>query len=223
MLRHRGPNESGTFVAGPALLGNTRLSIIDLAGGSQPISNEDGSIVVVYNGEIWNYRALRDELAGLGHVFATKSDTEVLVHGFEEWGEGRSSTSTGCSPSPCGTPAASASSSHATDSGRSPCTFGCRLGSRLRVGCAVGIPRLGTRPEIAREHVGEYLFQRYVVSPRTLFAGVDRLAPAHAATYDRHDAACVEVLGRRSASSRRGRSRARNCSGCSKLRPSKGS
>ena len=143
-LRHRGPNESGTFVAGPALLGNTRLSIIDLAGGSQPISNEDGSIVVVYNGEIWNYRALRDELAGLGHVFVTKSDTEVLVHGYEEWGEGLVEHLDGMF------------AFAVWDAGRERLFLGrdrfgkkplyvraYRSGSRLRVGCAVGIPRLG--------------------------------------------------------------------------------
>ena len=185
-LRHRGPNESGTFVAGPALLGNTRLSIIDLAGGSQPISNEDGSIVVVYNGEIWNYRALRDELAGLGHVFVTKSDTEVLVHGYEEWGEGLVEHLDGMF------------AFAVWDAGRERLFLGRdRFGKKplyVRAsdrGVAFGSDARsvflvsGARPEIAREHVGEYLFQRYVVSPRTLFAGVDRLAPAHAATYDR--------------------------------------
>ena len=185
-LRHRGPNESGTFVAGPALLGNTRLSIIDLAGGSQPISNEDGSIVVVYNGEIWNYRALRDELTGLGHVFVTKSDTEVLVHGYEEWGEGLVEHLDGMF------------AFAVWDAGRERLFLGRdRFGKKplyVRAsdrGVAFGSDARsvflvsGARPEIAREHVGEYLFQRYVVSPRTLFAGVDRLAPAHAATYDR--------------------------------------
>src|SRR3990170_8225189 len=85
-LRHRGPNESGTYESGGTLLANARLSIIDLDGGSQPMRNEDGTVIVVYNGEIWNYRALRRELSERGHRFATESDTEVLVHGYEEWG-----------------------------------------------------------------------------------------------------------------------------------------
>ena len=87
-LRHRGPDDAGTWSDGPVALGNRRLSIIDLAGGHQPMASEDGSVVVVQNGELYNHAALREELAAAGHRFATRCDTEVLVHGFEEWGEG---------------------------------------------------------------------------------------------------------------------------------------
>lgn len=83
---HRGPDEEGLWVGDGVALGMRRLSIIDLAGGSQPIENEDGTIRVVFNGEIYNYAEIRRELQGLGHVFRTKSDTEVLVHGWEAWG-----------------------------------------------------------------------------------------------------------------------------------------
>src|SRR3954454_12323955 len=86
-LVHRGPDDDGLFSEGPVALAARRLSIIDLAGGHQPIENEDGSAVVVQNGEIYNYRELKRELAGRGHRFATDCDTEVLVHGYEEWGE----------------------------------------------------------------------------------------------------------------------------------------
>ncbi|MEO1524581.1 MAG: asparagine synthase (glutamine-hydrolyzing) [Planctomycetota bacterium] len=85
-LIHRGPDGEGTFVDGPVGLGHRRLSIIDLEGGKQPIGNEDGSVQVTFNGEIYNYRELRERLEGLGHVFATASDTEVLAHGWEQWG-----------------------------------------------------------------------------------------------------------------------------------------
>src|SRR3954469_21188061 len=85
---HRGPDDDGLFHEGPVALAARRLSIIDLAGGHQPIANEDGSAVVVQNGEIYNYRELKRELAGRGHRFASDCDTEVLVHGYEEWGEG---------------------------------------------------------------------------------------------------------------------------------------
>jgi len=86
-LVHRGPDDDGIFCEGPVALAARRLSIIDLAGGHQPISNEDGSCVVVQNGEIYNYRELKRELERAGHRFATDCDTEVLVHGYEEWGE----------------------------------------------------------------------------------------------------------------------------------------
>ncbi|HWC49955.1 MAG TPA: asparagine synthase (glutamine-hydrolyzing) [Solirubrobacterales bacterium] len=87
-LVHRGPDDDGLFCEGAVALAARRLSIIDLAHGHQPIENEDGSAVVVQNGEIYNYRELKRELEGRGHRFATDCDTEVLVHGYEEWGEG---------------------------------------------------------------------------------------------------------------------------------------
>jgi len=86
-IRHRGPDEAGIFLEGEAFLGIRRLAIIDTAGGSQPIFNEDGSIAVVLNGEIYNYVELASELKSLGHIFTTHSDTEVLVHAYEQWGE----------------------------------------------------------------------------------------------------------------------------------------
>ena len=85
-LIHRGPDASGYFEAPGVGLGHRRLSIIDLSGGQQPLFNEDGSVVVVYNGEIYNFQALTRELEALGHRFSTRSDTEVIVHGWEEWG-----------------------------------------------------------------------------------------------------------------------------------------
>lgn len=87
-LAHRGPENTGVHADDAVTLANQRLRVIDIDGGDQPIYNEDGDVVVVYNGEIYNYRALRAELADAGHAFATDSDTEVLVHGYEEWGPG---------------------------------------------------------------------------------------------------------------------------------------
>ena len=86
-LHHRGPDGQGFFESDRFSMGNCRLSIIDLAGGDQPIFNEDGSMAVVQNGEIYNYVELREQLRAKGHVFKTHSDTEVLVHGYEEWGK----------------------------------------------------------------------------------------------------------------------------------------
>ncbi len=85
-IRHRGPDDEGYFVSGPIALGFRRLSIIDLQSGHQPLSNEDGSVWIVFNGEIYNYQELRTFLMGKGHVFKTRTDTEVIVHLYEELG-----------------------------------------------------------------------------------------------------------------------------------------
>jgi len=86
-MEHRGPDGDGYFFGEKVSLINRRLAIIDRKGGDQPIYNEDKSIVVVYNGEMYNYRELRKELEECGHVFSTQSDTEVIVHGYEQWGD----------------------------------------------------------------------------------------------------------------------------------------
>lgn len=85
-MTHRGPDDEGLFIEGQAGLLHRRLSIIDLAGGAQPMFNEDKKIVVVFNGEIYNFMELRCELESKGHTFSTSSDTEVILHSFEEWG-----------------------------------------------------------------------------------------------------------------------------------------
>lgn len=85
-IAHRGPDGQGTFVEGHAALGHCRLAIIDLQGGAQPLYSEDKNFVVVFNGEIYNYRELTAELTALGHTFTTRTDTEVLLHGWEQWG-----------------------------------------------------------------------------------------------------------------------------------------
>ena len=84
---HRGPDSSGAFVDKDIALGFRRLSIIDIEGGSQPMLNEDESLVLTFNGEIYNYKQLRDELLEQGHTFSSQADSEVLLHGFEQWGE----------------------------------------------------------------------------------------------------------------------------------------
>ena len=86
-ISHRGPDNFGYFLEGPVGLGHRRLSIIDLGGGKQPIYNEDGSIVIVFNGEIYNYAELTAGLIARGHVFKTRSDTETIVHAYEEYGD----------------------------------------------------------------------------------------------------------------------------------------
>jgi asparagine synthase (glutamine-hydrolysing) len=85
-IAHRGPDDEGFFIAGPVGLGFRRLSIIDLAGGHQPMSDAEKTVWIVFNGEIYNYKELRAELLGKGHEFRTNSDTEVIIHGYKEWG-----------------------------------------------------------------------------------------------------------------------------------------
>ncbi|MFC2694561.1 MAG: asparagine synthase (glutamine-hydrolyzing) [Lactobacillus sp.] len=85
-IKHRGPSSDGLYTNDEVALGFRRLSIIDLRGGSQPIYNEDKTRAIIFNGEIYNFKPLRKELIAAGHVFTTKADTEVLLHGYEEWG-----------------------------------------------------------------------------------------------------------------------------------------
>jgi asparagine synthase (glutamine-hydrolysing) len=86
-ISHRGPDDKGYYIAGPLGFGFRRLSIIDLKGGHQPMSDQEESVWVIFNGEIYNFPELKRELEGFGHVFRTKSDTEVIVHGYKQWGD----------------------------------------------------------------------------------------------------------------------------------------
>src|SRR3989344_2584931 len=85
-IAHRGPDSQDSYITEGIALGFRRLSIIDLATGDQPLFNEDKSKVLVFNGEIYNYHSLREDLIRKGHIFKTKSDSEVLIHGYEEYG-----------------------------------------------------------------------------------------------------------------------------------------
>ena len=87
ILRHRGPDGEGRYIDREVGLGHRRLSIIDVEGGAQPIGNEDGTLQIVFNGEIYNFVELRKELEDAGHIFKTRSDTEVIVHAYEQWGK----------------------------------------------------------------------------------------------------------------------------------------
>src|SRR5687767_7701446 len=87
VLSHRGPDDAGLYADHRAALGHRRLSIVDLAAGHQPLSNENSTVWVVFNGEIYNHQAVREQLEAAGHSYRTRSDTETIVHAYEQWGD----------------------------------------------------------------------------------------------------------------------------------------
>jgi asparagine synthase (glutamine-hydrolysing) len=177
-LMHRGPDDEGCLVDGSLGLGFRRLSIIDLAGGHQPMSDSERSIWVVFNGEIYNFPELKRELEGCGHVFQTRSDTEVIVHGFKQWGEGVLNRLNGM----FGLAIWDVRKRRLVVA-RDP--FGIKLiyyrvgngsvhfASEIR-GVLAGIEKA---PEIDPDAVNLFLRYRYTPSPYTVFKGVQKLAP----------------------------------------------
>lgn len=185
-IEHRGPDDRGVVLADNLAIGMQRLSIIDLAGGKQPISNENGTVTIVFNGEIYNYHELRERLRARGHMLKTLSDTEVIVHLYEELGEDCVKELRGM--------------------------FGFALWDSARQRLFLARDRLGIRPlyyksqngallfgsEIksilmhpeARESLnlqalGHYLSLKYVPAPETMFSGIHALRPGHTLTCDR--------------------------------------
>ncbi len=179
-MAHRGPDDEGIYVDGSIGLGSNRLSIIDLEGGRMPIANEDETVWVVLNGEIYNYRELRDELLSRGHRFRTATDTEVIVHLYEEKG-------TRCVDKLRGMfafalwDATEQQLILARDRlGQKP-LFYHDGGRRLAFASEIkGLLSLGDIPrETDDESLHDYLSLRFVPSPRTMLKGVRKLPPAH--------------------------------------------
>jgi asparagine synthase (glutamine-hydrolysing) len=179
-LRHRGPDENSTHVDGPLGLGHARLSIIDLEGGLVPLFNEDNSVVVVCNGEIYNYRELREGLCRRGHQFRTHSDCEVLAHLWEEQGSAMLTQLRGMF-------------AFVLYDRKKQLLFGARdfFGQKplyyyhdeKAFGFASEIKGLLPLPQVPRQldatALDQYLFYQYVPHPRTLFAGISQLPPGH--------------------------------------------
>ena len=184
-IRHRGPDDHGEIVLGPVGLGFRRLSIVDLKGGHQPMSNEDGTVWIVFNGEIYNHAQLRPDLERRGHRYATTSDTETIVHLYEEYGES------------------------CVDHLRGMFGFAIWDIPRRKLFCArdrLGIKPFyytmipgafafaseikslfqspALRPGLNREAIPEFLAFGYLSSDETLFAGVRKLMPGHRLVLD---------------------------------------
>jgi asparagine synthase (glutamine-hydrolysing) len=184
LIAHRGPDDAASWSDGPFFLGHRRLSIIDLAAGAQPMGSADGALVITFNGEIYNYRELRAQLAGRGHAFRTSSDTEVLLVGYREWGEG-------LLPRIVGQFAFAIADRRnrslflARDAfGEKPLFYHETAGSvsfasELRALAALpGLPR-----DLDEQALGAYLSLNYVPGEATLLRSVRRLAPGSFRVY----------------------------------------
>jgi asparagine synthase (glutamine-hydrolysing) len=178
-LRHRGPDGEGSRRIGPALLVHTRLAIVDLEGGRQPLLSEDGACTVVVNGEIYNHLELRRELERRGHRYATRSDCEAIVHGYEEFGLDLLGQLNGIF-------AFALWDEHRRRLVAARDPFGVKPlywwsdGARLAVASEVGalIAAGLVTPELDEVALEHYLAWRFVPAPRTLFRHVSKLAPA---------------------------------------------
>jgi asparagine synthase (glutamine-hydrolysing) len=177
-MRHRGPDDEGWYAGHGVGLGNRRLAIIDLtAGGHQPMTNEDGSVWIAYNGELYNYRELRRDLLARGHRFRSASDTEVIVHAYEEWGEDCVQRLDGMFAVAIWDAKRGRLLAARDRFGVKPLYWaqhGTRVvvGSEIKVVLAAGVPR---RPNA--EAVVEYFTFQNVYSERTLFDGIQLLPP----------------------------------------------
>lgn len=180
VVRHRGPDGSGSYVSGPIGLGHRRLSIIDLEGGSQPLSSADGKIQLVFNGEIYNFLELREELSKCGHVFRTRSDTEVIIHGYEQWGLDAVNRFNGIFAFALWDDQRKRLFLARDHLGVKPLYY-VRLGKRLLFGSEIKCLLVDKEcPRQVDVNALSQLFSlRYVPSPNTLFDQIKKLPPAH--------------------------------------------
>jgi len=175
---HRGPDDEGYHVSGPLGLGFRRLSIIDLAGGHQPMSDAEETVWVIFNGEIYNFQELRDELESRGHRFRTKSDTEVIVHGYKQWGTDVFDRLNGMFGIAIWDTRKRRLVLARDAMGIKLVYYTIRngtvwFGSELRPVLAA----LDERPELDPVALNLFLRYRYTPSPLTIFKGVEKLAP----------------------------------------------
>jgi asparagine synthase (glutamine-hydrolysing) len=184
---HRGPDESGLHLEPGLGLGHRRLSIIDLSTGQQPLFNEDGSVVVVFNGEIYNYRELIPQLAGLGHSFRTKSDTEVIVHAWEQWGEGCVTRFRGMFAFALWDRNSSTLFLGRDRLGVKPLYYALTSDQQFIFGSELKslLAHPGLRRDLDPLAIEEYFALGYVPDPRTIYAGAQKLPPAHTLTLRR--------------------------------------
>ena len=180
-LQHRGPDDEGYFFEGRTGLASRRLSIIDTVAGHQPITNENGSLQVVFNGEIYNYRELRAELQTAGHRFATHSDTEVLVHLYEEWGKECLEKLRGMFAFAIWDRSKQELFLARDRLGQKPLFYAQLDGGGLAFASEIkSLLELNEIPaEMDPTALHHYLSLRFVPPPRTMFKAIQKLPPAH--------------------------------------------
>src|SRR5262249_4523904 len=184
-LRHRGPDDEGILAEPGVGLAFRRLSIVDVATGHQPLANEDGSVWIAYHGEIYNHAALRRELEQAGHRYRTRSDTETLVHAYEQWGPGFVGRLEGMFAFAIWDRPRRRLFVARDHVGIKPLYWTRANGA---FACASEIKALFAFPGVPRrvdpEAVVQHLTLRYAAAPRTLFAGIHKLPPGHLLTVE---------------------------------------
>jgi len=183
-MAHRGPDDEGLVTDDQVVLGMRRLSIIDVEGGHQPMANEDSSIWIVQNGEIYNHLELRAQLIAHGHVFKTHSDTEVLVHAYEQWGEAMVERLNGMFAFAVHDRRAGAVFLARDRMGIKPLHYavdGPRLVFASELKALLRDPAL--RRGVDPVALDEYLAYEFVPSPRTIVRGINKLRPGHTLTW----------------------------------------
>ncbi|NLD69595.1 MAG: asparagine synthase (glutamine-hydrolyzing) [Limnobacter sp.] len=192
-IAHRGPDDEGVFDAVCAdgrhrlALAHRRLSIIDLASGHQPLGNEDGSVQIVFNGEIYNFEALREQLLGLGHRMRTRSDTEVIVHAYEQWGLDCVSRLRGMFAFAIWDTRLQRLFLVRDRFGKKPLFIACPRPGELLFASEIKaiLAHGGVSPEVDPTAIRDYFAYRYVPAPATLFRGIRKLMPGSAAVWQR--------------------------------------
>ena len=215
-LRHRGPDDEGYYVDGPVALGHRRLQIIDLATGRQPIANETGTVHAMLNGEIYNYRSLTETLRARGHRFTTSSDTEVIVHAWEEFGDGLPRPlQRDVRPRPLGRRAPDALRRPRPHGREAPLLRRAQRVVRVRLGDPRPAGPSRDRPRPRSAGLARYLTSGYLPDPHTILEGVRKLPAGHSLTVAARPDSRRPVLGPalRAAARRRARRRATRAHG----------
>jgi asparagine synthase (glutamine-hydrolysing) len=179
-IRHRGPDDEGFYSSGEIGLAHRRLSIIDIAGGHQPLANEDGTVWIVFNGEIYNFEELNRRYLSSGHTFQTRSDTETIVHLYEELGEACFAELRGMFALALWDARRRRLLLARDPIGKKPLYYlwdGRRLvfGSEIKAVLAAG----GASPEMDLEALSDYFSYQYIPAPKTIYRSIRKLRPAH--------------------------------------------